>query len=59
MRERASQWQPCLLTADTKGADPSLLSEIRHPEFTHVLLGPEQAMAPMLCRLFLDTIRVR
>jgi hypothetical protein len=48
--------KPCLLTADTKKANPRLLSEIRRGEFTHILLGPEQLMSPEFRRLFLDTM---
>jgi superfamily II DNA helicase RecQ len=35
--------KPCLVNAETKKVDPLLIKRIKHGEFTHVLLGPEQA----------------
>lgn len=34
---------PCVITRDTKGDDQELLCRITAGEFTHILLGPEQA----------------
>ena len=38
--------RPVLITADTKAKEKRLFQRIRDREFTHVLLGPEQASSP-------------
>jgi superfamily II DNA helicase RecQ len=35
--------RPCLLTAESKKSEKDLVQRIKHGEFTHILLGPEQA----------------
>ena len=51
---------PCLVTAETKDENPRLFQEIRQLKYTHILLGPEQAVSPAFQGLFLDpTFRSR
>lgn len=38
--------KPCLVIADTKLRNPQLLNEIKSGTYTHILLGPEQAVSP-------------
>ena len=35
--------RPCLVTAESKKSEKDLVSRIKRGEFTHILLGPEQA----------------
>jgi len=45
--------RPCLITEETKDSNPNLFSEILAGRYTHILLGPEQAISPTFYRLFL------
>jgi len=44
----------CLVTAETKSNDPELLQKIRRCEYTHILLGAEQAASPEFRAILLD-----
>lgn len=37
--------RPCLLNANTKSKNPDILQDIIHGHYTHILLGPEQAIS--------------
>jgi superfamily II DNA/RNA helicase len=43
-----------LITADTKDEDPALLQKIRQCEYTHILLGAEQAASSEFRAILLD-----
>ena len=48
--------EPCLVTQQTKDANPGMFKEIRSLKYTHILLGPEQAVSPPFQRLFNDQV---
>ena len=45
--------QPVLVTAETRLSHPSIFKDIARGMYTHILLGPEQAVFPAFSNLFL------
>lgn len=46
--------RPLHLNADTKSKDPKVFARIRAMEFTHIFLGPEQAVGPDFATVLAD-----
>ncbi|KAH8691771.1 hypothetical protein GQ44DRAFT_636079 [Phaeosphaeriaceae sp. PMI808] len=46
----------CLVTAQTKDAEPGLFRDIRNRKYSHILIGPEQAVSPAFRQLIDDTV---
>jgi len=51
--------QPCLITSETKSRDKDLLKRVRRGEYTHVLLGPEQASSKAFRAVLRDPLLQR
>ena len=45
---------PCLVTAETKFQNPGMLNDIQRGNYTHILLGPEQAVSPEFRKILQD-----
>jgi superfamily II DNA helicase RecQ len=52
--DRIAGARVCLITAETLNQDHRLLTDVEHCKYNHILLGPEQAVAPQFRKILRD-----